>query len=102
LFVLLRLVRERLVGDAAPDELLGVGVVHVQYQGSDGIVLDLRGCFAEAAPSPSAHSVIKGLVLALISCATDGRESYISAIVDALPSFGLQVFVDGFLDSTFP
>src|ERR1700675_1287893 len=67
LFILRGLFRQRVLGTSAPDQLLGLGVIQVDYQGSYLVVLFRRGRGAEpsaskSSPAPSpAEAVIESL-----------------------------------------
>ena len=101
LLVLLRLVGERVAGHAAPYQSLSVGVI-IKDERSYQIIFDLSRSFATAAPSPAAHAIIERLVFLLVLRAAYRGYGNIAGVVDALPSLGLKILIDGALNTILP
>lgn len=102
LFVLLRIVAQRVTGHTAPHELLVVRIVEVQNRGANGIIFHLRGGFTHTSPAPASHTVIKGLVFLLVTSAANGGDSDVSTVVYSLSTFRLQCMVNRILNSVLP
>src|SRR5579872_3844059 len=71
LLILFWFIGKRLAGYSAPNQLLVMGIVHIEDEGSDWIVFYLGCSLAKTAPAPSAHAIVKGLVFLLIMSAAD-------------------------------
>src|SRR5580704_8143752 len=98
LFILLGLVRHRVFGTAAPDQLLGFAVVHINDESSFLVVLLSGGSLAhstESPPAPSpAHTVIESLKCLLGMCRRNRYDGYIAAVVYLSPALGCQLSID--------
>ena len=90
------------LGHAAPYQLFAVRTIEIQNQRARRIVPNLRSSSAEAAPTPTAQSVIKRLIFPLVVGAADGRDRIVTAIIYTLPTLGLQFPVDGILNPALP
>src|SRR5205807_8623345 len=95
-------------GTAAPDQLLGFCVIHVDQQGSFFVVLLSCGGVAhshssESSPTPSpAESVVEGLKCSLGLGRFNRYEGHIAAAVYLSPTLGGQLGIHRILDSGVP
>src|SRR6266404_2788426 len=103
LYVLVRLVGERIARRASPDHFLRFCIKEIDYQGSHFVGFDGRGCVAKsAAESPAATSpepVVERVQGLLILSRLDGKDLDISSRGNFRPTFCRQSAVHCTLDA---